>query len=92
MGAEARDPLRTIPRAVIQSAILGGAFFTICAYAEVLGVSMAGQNLATADAPLHVLATVGGLPALGLLIDIGVLVSLFAGVLACISAPPASCC
>jgi amino acid transporter len=86
MGAEARDPLRTIPRAVIQSAILGGAFFTICAYAEVLGVSMAGQNLATADAPLHVLATVGGLPALGLLIDIGVLVSLFAGVLACISA------
>jgi amino acid transporter len=86
MGAEARDPLRTIPRAVIQSAILGGAFFTICAYAEVLGVSMAGQNLATSDAPLHVLAGVGGLPALGLLIDIGVLVSLFAGVLACISA------
>lgn len=86
MGAEARDPLRTIPRAVMQSAILGGAFFAVCAYAEVLGVGMGGQNLATSGAPLHVLASVAGVPALGMLIDVGVLVSLFAGVLACISA------
>ena len=27
LGAEARNPLKTIPRAVIQSAIIGGAFF-----------------------------------------------------------------
>src|SRR5208282_3155087 len=27
MGSEARNPLRTIPRAVILSAVLGGAFF-----------------------------------------------------------------
>jgi amino acid transporter len=37
MGSEARNPLKTIPRAVMLSAILGGAFFTVCAYAEVLG-------------------------------------------------------
>ena len=37
LGAEARDPLKTIPRAVIQSSLLGGAFFTVCAYTEVLG-------------------------------------------------------
>ena len=35
---------------------------------------------------MHVLAQVGGSPVLGLLIDIGALVSLFAGTLACITA------
>ncbi len=86
MGAEARDPLKTIPRAVILSSILGGAFFTLCAYTEVLGFRIAGQELGTSDAPLHVLAGVGGMPVLGLLIDIGAVVSLFACTLACITA------
>jgi amino acid transporter len=52
----------------------------------VLGVRMAGQDLGTSQAPLRVLARVGGMPVLGLLIDVGALVSLFAGVLACITA------
>jgi amino acid transporter len=86
MGTEARDPLKTIPRAVIQSSILGGCFFILCAYTEVLGFRIAGQELGTSDAPLHVLADVGGAHALGLLIDIGALVSLFACTLACITA------
>ncbi len=86
LGSEARNPLKTIPRAVIQSSILGGAFFTLCAYTEVLGFRVAGQDLGASDAPMHVLAYVGGAPLLGLLIDIGALVSLFAGTLACITA------
>jgi len=86
LGAEARNPLKTIPRAVIQSSILGGAFFTLCAYAEVLGFRTVGQDLGTNDAPMHVLAGIGRVPILGMLIDIGVLVSLFAGTLACIIA------
>ncbi|MGD0566913.1 MAG: APC family permease [Candidatus Sulfotelmatobacter sp.] len=86
LGSEARNPLQSIPRAVIQSAILAGAFFTICAYAEVLGFHTAGQDLGTSQAPMHVLAEVAGRPLLGLLIDIGALVSLFAGTLACITA------
>jgi amino acid transporter len=86
LGSEARNPLHSIPRAVIQSAILAGAFFTICAYAEVLGFHTAGQDLGTSQAPMHVLAQVAGRPILGLLIDIGALVSLFAGTLACITA------
>jgi amino acid transporter len=86
LGSEARNPLQTIPRAVIQSAILAGAFFTVCAYAEVLGFHTAGQDLGTSQAPMHVLAQVAGWPVLGLLIDIGALVSLFAGTLACITA------
>lgn len=34
---------------------------------------------------MYVLAKVGGVPVLGLLIDIGALVSMFAGTLACVS-------
>jgi amino acid transporter len=86
LGAEARDPLRAIPRAVIQSAILAGIFFTICAYAEVLGFHAVGQDLGASQAPMRVLAQVAGSRVLGLLIDIGALVSLFACTLGCITA------
>jgi amino acid transporter len=86
LGAEARNPLKTIPRAVIQSSLLAGAIFTVCAYAEVLGFRSVGQDLGSSQAPMHVLASVGGVPVLGPLIDIGALVSLFAGTLACITA------
>jgi amino acid transporter len=86
LGSEARNPLKTIPRAVIQSAVLAGAFFTICAYTEVLGFHIVGQDLGTTPDQMHVLARVGGVPVLGILIDIGALVSMFAGTLACITA------
>lgn len=86
LGSEAREPLKTIPRAVIQSALLAGAIFTACAYAEVLGLRTVGQDLGASQAPMRVLAQVGGIPLFGLLIDIGVLVSMFAGTLACITA------
>src|SRR6201999_616096 len=74
LGAEARDPLTTIPRAVIQSALLSGAIFIICSYAEVLGFRIAGQNLGESQAPMRVLAQVAGVPILSLLIDIFALV------------------
>ena len=86
LGSEARDPLKTIPRAVIQSALLSGAMFTLCAYAEVLGFRVAGQDLGASSAPMRVLAGVAGEESLGILIDIGALVSLFACTLACITA------
>jgi len=86
LGEEARNPLKTIPRAVIQSALLAGVIFTVCAYTEVLGLRTAGQDLGTSEAPMRVLAVVGGVPVLGLLIDVGALVSMFAGTLACITA------
>ena len=86
MGSEARNPLQTIPRAVMLTAILGGAFFTVCAYAEVLGFHTVGQDLGTSPAPMHVLADLSGVPVFGLLIDVGALVSLFAGTLGCVTA------
>jgi amino acid transporter len=86
LGAEARNPLKTIPRVVIESAVIAGLFFMASAYAEVLGFHVAGQDLGTSQAPMHVLAKVAHVPALGLLIDIGAAVSLFAGTLGCITA------
>lgn len=86
LGSEARNPLKSIPRAVILSSLLGGAFFTVCAYAEVLGFHSLGQDLGASQAPMYVLARLGGVPIFGLLIDVGALVSLFAGTLACVTA------
>ncbi len=86
LGAEARNPLKTIPRAVVMSSLLGGAFFTVCAYAEVLGFHMVGKSLGDSQAPMYVLARIGGVEIFGLLIDVGALISLLAGTLACITA------
>jgi amino acid transporter len=86
LGHEAINPLRTIPRAVIQSAIFCGLFFVLCAYLETLGMAAAHQDLGTSTAPLSVLATLAGVRPLGPLIDFGALVSMFACTLACITA------
>ena len=86
LGDEAVNPLRTIPRAVIQSALFAGLFFILCAYLETLGMATAHQNLGESNAPLRVLAELAGVPVLGPLIDIGAMVSMFACTLACTTA------
>lgn len=86
LGHEVRNPLRTIPRAVMQSALLGGGFFLLATYTETLGFNTAGLSLGASDAPLRVLSLQVHVPALGTLIDLAVFVSLFACTLACITA------
>jgi amino acid transporter len=86
LGAEARDPLRSIPRAVLNSAILAGLFFVVCAYAEVSGFRSAGLPLDQSDAPLQVLAQRSGMSWAGPLIGLGALFSFFSCTLACITA------
>ncbi len=44
LGHEAKEPLRTIPRAVLQCALGAGAFFILSAYAEVLGFRNSGAG------------------------------------------------
>jgi len=86
LGAEAVNPLRTIPRAVIQSALFAGLFFVLCAYLETLGMHKLGKNLGEATAPMSDLASLAGVGVLGRFIDFGALVSMFACVLACLTA------
>ncbi len=85
--SSARNPLKNNPAwPLFKARILSGCIFIVCSYAEVLGFRTAGQNLGDSQAPMRVLAHVAGAPILGLLIDIGALVSLFACTLACITA------
>jgi amino acid transporter len=87
LGSEATNPLTSIPRAVLWSAILAGLFFFLCAYAEVLGFHGEAQPLDKSLAPLHVLAAKAGLPPLvGTLTDLGAVLSFFSCFLACITA------
>ena len=86
LGNEAREPLKTIPRAVLQCVILGGAFFMLCAYSEVLGFRGSSSMLSTSTSPLHQLAINLGVSPLGVGIDIGAGVAMVACVLACTTA------
>lgn len=86
LGGEARDPLKTIPRAVIQCGILAGVFFMMCSYAEVLGFRGEPTRLSDTTSPLRMLAGKAGSSPLGVAIDFGALVSMFSCVLACVTA------
>jgi amino acid transporter len=86
LGEEAKEPLRTIPQAVIRSALLAGIFFIVCSYGEVLGFQGKQPGLGASPAPMRLLATEAGVGRVGPIIDLGVLVSMFAATLACVIA------
>jgi amino acid transporter len=85
LGAEAKDPLRTIPRSLLQSTAISGAFFVFMAYVIILGFKGSGVDLGKSEAPLAFLAPQTGLGFLGALINIGALLSFFSCTLACIN-------
>jgi len=86
LGGEAREPLKTIPHAVLQCAILAGVFFMLCSYSEVLGFRGQSAQLSESTSPLHLLANKAGISLLGIAIDVGAAISMFACVLACTTA------
>jgi amino acid transporter len=86
LGHEAKEPLRTIPRAVLQCALGAGVFFVLAAYAQVLGFRNASVSFDKSDAPMHVLANQVSMPVLGVVIDAGAMISMFACILGCITA------
>ncbi|MBR8834465.1 MAG: APC family permease [Stigonema ocellatum SAG 48.90 = DSM 106950] len=85
LGDEAKRPLRTIPRAVMGSAILAGLFFIATTYIEVLGFSGTGVSIAKTEEPLGYLSQQIGLGFLGELVAFGALFSFFACVLGSIN-------
>jgi amino acid transporter len=86
LGHEARDPLRTIPRAVTTSTLFSGVFYVIMSYVEVLGFSFLPRAMHASPAPLDELAAAAGVGFLGAAISVGAAVSMFACTLACINA------
>jgi amino acid transporter len=61
-------------------------FFMLCSYSEVLGFRGEPSQLSDSTSPLHLLATKAGISPLGVAIDVGAFVSMFACVLACTTA------
>lgn len=86
LGRETKDPLRTIPRAVITSTLAAGGFFVVMSYIMVLGYNDDAGALAKDGAPLDTLAAGVGIAGIGTLIYIGATISAFACALASINA------
>jgi len=57
LGGEAKKPLRNVPRAVIWSLLITGAFMVFMSYVEVFASGHAGLSLGTLATPLSTLAT-----------------------------------
>ncbi|MDX2239112.1 MAG: APC family permease [Leptolyngbyaceae cyanobacterium bins.302] len=85
LGDEARNPLKTIPRAVMGSVILAGLFFVLMTYIEMLGFSGTGVDITQTEEPLGFLAKQAGVGLLGDAIAFGALFSFFACVLGSIN-------
>ncbi len=85
LGAEAKNPHRAIPRAVLGSAVLVGLMYLFATYASVLGFGSA-EALSQSAAPVSDLATNVGMEGFTPLIDLGVTASFFAVAIASINA------
>jgi amino acid transporter len=86
LGMEARNPYRTIGRAILYTCIGIGIFNLVVAYTQVLGFEGTESGFAKSEAPLPDLAEIVGLSFLAPVMDIAICSSLFAGTLALINA------
>jgi amino acid transporter len=86
LGDEAREPLRSVPRAIMQSVVISGIFFVLSAYAMVFSFRGEEVGLDKCSTPLLAMANSLALPGLGHLIDAGIMMSFFAAGLANVNA------
>lgn len=85
-GEEAVNPLKTIPRSIVWSIVITGAFFIFITYVEVQGAAGYSTTLDKIDAPLNVLATMYGVPFLKPFLSAGAMFSFFALASSCMNA------
>ena len=79
LGVEARRPFRSVPRAVVGTAVVVGVLVVIAAYTQ---ITLFAGGLAGQPEPVVALAGAGGPPWLALLLDIGIATSFVACTLA----------
>ncbi len=85
-GDEAKNPLKTIPKAVLWSLLLTGVFFVFVTYMEVYGARGSKATLDTLSAPLNTLAAMMHVRWLAVPISLGAVVSFFSLNLSCMNA------
>jgi amino acid transporter len=86
LGHEAKNPLKNVPRAVLGSAAFVGIFFVIMSFAMVTGFVGSKTALNMSPAPIAAVAAAVNVPALGLILSIGIMVSFWSCNVACITA------
>jgi amino acid transporter len=78
LGDEAREPRRTIPRAVMLTTLVVGVFYVIVSYAVAIGYGVSDKNvqaLASAGTPFNTLADRFGDSALSVFVNLAVISS-----------------
>jgi amino acid transporter len=81
LGDEAKEPRRTIPRAVLLTTVLVGVFFVFVAYAVTIGYGVTAKNvnaLVSAPAPFNTLADHFGNGVLSAFVNLAVMSSFMA--------------
>jgi amino acid transporter len=84
-GEEAKKPLVTIPRAVIASLLLTGAFFIFVTYVETKALANNNPTLDQLSAPLTTLASNLNVTWMGILTEVGAMISFFALAMSCLN-------
>ena len=85
-GEEAKKPLVTIPRAVIASLLITGAFFVFITYVETHALANNNPTLDQLTAPLTTLSENLGMKWMGVIIEFGAMTSFFALAMSCLNA------
>jgi amino acid transporter len=85
-GDEAKNPLKTIPKAVNMSLVISGGFFVFVTYVMVMGTRGYSTRLDQLDAPLNMLAQLAKVPVLQAPLSLGAMISFFALCLSCVNA------
>jgi amino acid transporter len=85
LGGEARNPTRTVPKAVMWSLITTGLFMVVMAYVEVLATAHHGISLGTLSAPLSTISNLYGISFFKIPIWAGASVSFFSLTLSCLN-------
>ncbi len=86
LGGEAKRPLRNVPRAVIWSLLITGAFMVFMSYIEVFATKHMGVSLGTLETPLTNIATAYKVSFFHVPVALGAMVSFFSLSLSCLNA------
>jgi len=86
LGSEARRPLRNVPRAVMCSLLITGAFMVFMSYVEVFATKHMGVSLGTLTTPLTNIATAYEVSFFHVPIALCAMVSFFSLSLSCLNA------
>jgi amino acid transporter len=86
LGGEARSPLRNVPRAVIWSLLITGAFMVFMSYVEVFATRHSATPLGSLATPLNTIASAYSVSFFKVPVCLGAMVSFFSLTLSCLNA------